>query len=171
MYLPLIFLYAICANGYAAKLPLVISTWAHSTFPNATQKAWEYLKSNGDQRLGALVEGLSTCEALQCDHTVGYGGSPDETGETTLDALVMDGSTHQIGAVGDLRQIKDVARVAWAVMNFTEHSLLVGDQAMKFALEMGFTKSNLTTNVSIEMHQNWIRNNCQPNFWKVRNFL
>lgn len=74
---------------------------------------------------------MSTCEALQCDHTVGYGGSPDETGETTLDALVMDGSTHQIGAVGDLRQIKDVARVAWAVMNFTEHSFLVGDQGKK----------------------------------------
>ena len=24
---------------------------------------------------------------------VGYGGSPDETGETTLDAMIMDGNT------------------------------------------------------------------------------
>ncbi len=44
-----------------------------------------------DDRLGAVVAGCETCEELQCDTTVGYGGSPDETGETTLDALLMDG--------------------------------------------------------------------------------
>lgn len=31
------------------------------------------------------------CELMQCDFSVGYGGSPDSTGETTLDALIMDG--------------------------------------------------------------------------------
>lgn len=31
------------------------------------------------------------CEETQCDFTVGYGGSPDENGETTLDALIFDG--------------------------------------------------------------------------------
>lgn len=30
-------------------------------------------------------------------------GSPDEDGETTLDAMVMDGQTLDIGAVGALR--------------------------------------------------------------------
>lgn len=39
----------------------------------------------------SLVTGCSTCEVLQCDGSVGYGGSPDETGETTLDAMLMDG--------------------------------------------------------------------------------
>ena len=38
----------------------------------------------------ALVSGLSACEALQCDGTVGFGGSPDENGESTLDALLLD---------------------------------------------------------------------------------
>ena len=28
---------------------------------------------------------------IQCDTTVGYGGSPDENGQTTLDAMIMDG--------------------------------------------------------------------------------
>ena len=41
--------------------------------------------------MAALVDGLSTCERMQCDTTVGYGGSPDEKGETTLDALLIDG--------------------------------------------------------------------------------
>ena len=38
-----------------------------------------------------LVQGCSVCERMQCDLTVGYGGSPDEEGQTTLDALIMDG--------------------------------------------------------------------------------
>jgi N4-(beta-N-acetylglucosaminyl)-L-asparaginase len=38
---------------------------------------------------------------------VGYGGSPDEDGETTLDAMVMDGQTLDIGAVGALRGVKN----------------------------------------------------------------
>lgn len=38
-----------------------------------------------------MVEGCSYCEREQCRMTVGFGGNPDEGGETTLDALVMDG--------------------------------------------------------------------------------
>lgn len=37
------------------------------------------------------IKGCSMCEQLQCDGTVGFGGSPDESGETTLDAMIMDG--------------------------------------------------------------------------------
>lgn len=95
--------------------------------------AWEHLHAtNGQQRLGALVEGLSTCETLQCDFAVGYGGSPDENGETTLDSMIMDGPDRQMGAIGALRNVREAARVAWAVMNYTEHSLLVGVQGMRY---------------------------------------
>lgn len=41
--------------------------------------------------ISALVDGCKRCQDLQCDYTVGYGGSPDENGETTLDALIFDG--------------------------------------------------------------------------------
>lgn len=41
--------------------------------------------------LDAIEEGCSLCEELQCRKTVGFGGSPDESGETTLDAMIMDG--------------------------------------------------------------------------------
>lgn len=37
------------------------------------------------------MQGCSACERAQCDGSVGYGGSPDEAGETTLDAMVIDG--------------------------------------------------------------------------------
>ncbi|VDO74106.1 unnamed protein product [Heligmosomoides polygyrus] len=117
-------------------------------------------------RLYALVEGLSTCESLQCDTTVGYGGSPDETGETTLDALVMDGEGMRMGAVANLHRVKDAARVAWAVMNYTKHSMLVGEAATKFAIQMGFKEENLTTAASRQMLRVWKAMECQPNFWQ-----
>ena len=41
-----------------------------------------------------FVQGCSTCEVEQCDFTVGFGGSPDEDGETTLDAMIMSGVRH-----------------------------------------------------------------------------
>lgn len=37
------------------------------------------------------MQGCSACERAQCDGSVGYGGSPDEAGETTLDAMLIDG--------------------------------------------------------------------------------
>lgn len=45
----------------------------------------------GDSALDAIEQGATVCEEQQCDTTVGYGGSPDEDGETTLDALLIDG--------------------------------------------------------------------------------
>ena len=53
--------------------------------------AWQIIKSEKGNAIDAVVEGCSVCEREQCDGTVGYGGSPDETGETTLDAMIMDG--------------------------------------------------------------------------------
>ncbi len=52
--------------------------------------------NDGKSRLDALVAGGGACETWReggkrCDTSVGWGGSPDETGETTLDAMIMDG--------------------------------------------------------------------------------
>lgn len=52
--------------------------------------AWSTLQSGGSV-LDAVEKGCARCEVEQCDGTVGYGGSPDESGETTLDALIMNG--------------------------------------------------------------------------------
>lgn len=41
----------------------------------------------------SLVDGCSVCEMdeNECGYSVGYGGKPDESGETTLDAMIYDG--------------------------------------------------------------------------------
>ncbi|XP_058129364.1 putative N(4)-(beta-N-acetylglucosaminyl)-L-asparaginase GA14866 [Anopheles ziemanni] len=144
-------------------LPLVATTWA---FKNATLRAYQSLTVGQFDPIDALVEGCSVCEREQCDFTVGYGGSPDENGETTLDAMLMDGTTMDIGAVAALREVKHAAAVAKYVLQNTKHTLLVGSQATEFALMMGFKKESLQTDVSKGMWMDWKNNHCQPNFWK-----
>jgi N4-(beta-N-acetylglucosaminyl)-L-asparaginase len=68
--------------------PIVISTWR---FIEAVKVAAWHVMEEGGSAVDAVVHGCSTCELLQCDGSVGYGGSPDESGETTLDAMIMDG--------------------------------------------------------------------------------
>ncbi|KAK3741572.1 hypothetical protein QZH41_012517 [Actinostola sp. cb2023] len=82
-------------------LPIVINTWP---FTNATEKAWQVINTEGSSSLDAVEAGCTVCEVEQCDGTVGYGGSPSEDGETTLDAMIMDGVTHDVGAVGCLKK-------------------------------------------------------------------
>lgn len=116
--------------------------------------------------MDAVEKGCTMCEMEQCDGTVGFGGSPDETGETTLDAMIMDGTTMNVGAVGDLRHIKNAISVARRVMDYTSHTLLVGESASKFAESMGFLPEDLSTAVSRAIHADWLAQSCQPNYWR-----
>ncbi|CAN9514608.1 unnamed protein product [Ophioblennius macclurei] len=144
------------------SLPLVINTWP---FKNATFTAWSVLQAGGSV-LDAVEKGCARCETEQCDGSVGYGGSPDESGETTLDAMIMSGNTMEVGAVADLRRIKNAIGVARAVMERTEHTLLVGESASVFAENMGFVAEDLTTNKSVNIFSQWLKGNCQPNYRK-----
>lgn len=145
------------------KGPLVVITW---DYPDATTLAWKVLNEEKKTSVDAVEAAGSLCEEMQCRTTVGYGGSPDEAGETTLDAMIMDGVTMDVGAVGGIRNIKSAISVARKVLENTKHTLLGGDQAKQFAVRMGFKEESLTTNVSTNMWQKWKANNCQPNFWK-----
>jgi hypothetical protein len=106
------------------SLPLIINTW---NFVNATRAAWKTLNTSGATVIDAIEKGCQQCEIEQCDGTVGYGGSPDENSETTLDAMIMCGSTMDVGAVGCLRRIKNAISVARYVLERTRHTLLVGE--------------------------------------------
>jgi Asparaginase len=79
--------FLIVLSTCAGAEQLVVNTWP---FTNATSAAWAALQ-RGDAAVEAVLAGASVCERQQCDGTVGFGGSPDEQGETTLDAMVVDG--------------------------------------------------------------------------------
>ncbi|KAJ9539761.1 hypothetical protein OSB04_026267 [Centaurea solstitialis] len=149
--------------GSSSNFPLVISTWP---FLEAVRAGWKAI-NDGSSSIDAVVEGCSTCELLRCDGTVGPGGSPDENSETTIDALIMNGATMEVGAVGAMRYVKDGIKAARLVMLHTEHTMLVGDQASAFAISMGLSgPSNLSSTESMEKWTKWKENRCQPNFRK-----
>lgn len=158
----IIHLGGVVANIRKLTAPIVINTW---NFTDANVKAWQELEDN-HSALDAIEKGCSQCEIDRCDGTVGWGGSPSESGETTLDAMIMDGETYDVGAVGGLRRIKSAMSVARLVLERTNHTLLVGDMATEFAVRFGFREESLTSRESTKIHQDWLNNSCQPNFWK-----
>ncbi|KAK1803817.1 hypothetical protein P4O66_003770 [Electrophorus voltai] len=80
--------------------------------------------------------------------------------------MIMNGDTMDLGAVGNLHRVKNAVGVARAVMEHTDHTLLVGEAASAFAQDMGFKAEDLTTNRSLNIFFQWLKTNCQPNFRK-----
>ena len=131
--------------------PVVISTWNHGM--EANQGAWEILKSGG-KALDAIEKGLRVTEADTTNRSVGIGGLPDREGHVTLDACIMDQDA-RCGAVAFLEGIDHPISVARKVMETTQHVMLVGEGARKFALENGFSKIKTPIKESKDAFKKW----------------
>lgn len=109
----------------------------------------------GADPLDAIVSGVQIVELNPHDQSVGLAGLPNEDGVVQLDASCMHGPTKRAGAVGCLEDIATAAAVAKAVMDRTDHIMLVGEGAKRFAIEMGFKPQNLLTDESREAWLRW----------------
>jgi N4-(beta-N-acetylglucosaminyl)-L-asparaginase len=141
--------------------PLVISS---ANGLRTVEKAMELIQAGADP-LDAAIEGVAIVEADPNDHTVGYGGIPNEEGVVELDAAVMHGPTHGGGAVASLRNIIHPAAVARVVMQRTDHCLLVGEGALKFARAHGFPEVNLLTDEARKIWLHWKETNGKESDW------
>lgn len=92
------------------------------------------------------------------------GGRPDSEGNVTLDACIMD-SDGNAGSVAFLQNIKHPISVARKVMEKTDHVMLAGKGALKFALENGFKKENLLTEQSRKEWLEWKKDNTIKDSW------
>jgi N4-(beta-N-acetylglucosaminyl)-L-asparaginase len=131
--------------------PLVISTWKHGVAAN--EKAYQILIDGGNS-LDAVEEGVKAAEEDPNVLSVGYGGLPDNEGRVTLDAAIMDWKA-RIGSVIFLEHIKHPISVARLILEKTEHTVLAGDGAYKFALMNGFKSETLLTETSIKRYKEW----------------
>lgn len=129
------------AAAQEAGRPVVISS---ANGLGATARAMERMRGGADA-LDAVVEGVNLVEEDPEDTSVGYGGLPNALGVVQLDASLMHGPTRGAGAVAALEGIKTPSKVAAAVMRYTDHVLLVGPGAKRFAHEFGFQEENLLT--------------------------
>ncbi len=119
--------------------------------------AYDQITGGGDP-LDAIIAGVNIQELDPEDQSVGYGGLPNEEGVVQLDASCMHGPTKRAGSVCCIEGIATPSLVAKAVMDYTNHIMLAGEGAKKFALAMGFKEQNLLTDKS---RQDWLR-------WKAR---
>jgi N4-(beta-N-acetylglucosaminyl)-L-asparaginase len=142
--------------NYICKMnPVVISTWKHGIAAN--EKAYEIL-SQGGNSLDAVEQGVKVSEDDPNVLSVGYGGLPDNEGRVTLDAAIMDWKA-RIGSVICLENIRNPVLVARMVLEDTEHTILAGDGAYKFALMKGFKPESLLTETSVKKYREWKANN------------
>ncbi len=130
----------------------------------AVAKAVERMKAGADP-LDAAVDGVAILEDDPSDMTVGYGGVPNEEGVVQLDACVMHGPTARAGAVASLEGVKNPARVAKKVMETTDHVLLVGPGARRFAELHGFPIQNLLTDKARKVWLYWKQNLSDRDKW------
>jgi N4-(beta-N-acetylglucosaminyl)-L-asparaginase len=112
----------------------------------------------GEDVLDALVAGVNIVELDPADTSVGYGGLPNADGVVQLDSCCMHGPLKRAGGVACLEGVRTPSRVAKAVLDHTDHHLLVGAGAQTFARQMGFAiEDDLNTERSRAMWLEWKR--------------
>jgi N4-(beta-N-acetylglucosaminyl)-L-asparaginase len=144
----------------SAYRPVVISSANGHRFKNGGAKtcveiAFERI-ARGDDVLDAVIAGVNILELDPLEDSVGYGGLPNAEGVVQLDSCCMHGPRKRAGGVAALEGVKTPSLVAQAVMDHTDHHLVVGAGAQAFARTMGFEiLADLNTKNSREKYLHW----------------
>jgi N4-(beta-N-acetylglucosaminyl)-L-asparaginase len=122
--------------------PVVVASGNGQQYKNGGDKtcvetAFERM-TKGEDVLDALIAGVNIVELDPADTSVGYGGLPNADGVVQLDSSVMHGPTRRAGAVAAIEGVRTPSLVAKRVMEETDHHLIVGSDAQRFARNMGF---------------------------------
>ncbi len=145
-----------------AAEPVVISSMNGNWYKNGgsvgcVEKAFTQMTQGGDV-LDALIAGVNITELDPEEDSVGYGGLPNADGVVQLDSCCMHGPRKRAGGVAGLEGVRTPSKVAQAVMDQTDHHLLVGAGAQQFARSLGFTiEPDLNTEHSRKAWLEWKR--------------
>ena len=142
--------------------PVVIASGNGNRFKNGgdrtcVEEAFRLLVGGADP-LDAVIAGVNIVERDPEDTSVGYGGLPNADGIVQLDSCCMHGPKKRAGGVAALEGVRTPSLVAKAVMDETDHHLLVGAGAQTFARQMGFEiEADLNTPRSRQLWLEWKR--------------
>jgi len=117
----------------------------------AAQLGWSILR-NGGSALDAVEAAIRSLEDDPA-FDAGIGAWLNSAGEVELDAIIMDGTTLNNGAVAAMQHVRNPISVARLVMERTTHSLLTGLGAEHFAQAQGIPlcdESKLLTGQELE---------------------
>jgi N4-(beta-N-acetylglucosaminyl)-L-asparaginase len=122
--------------------PVVVASSNGNRYKNGgtqtcVEKAFSMI-TNGADVLDALIAGVNIVELDPTQTGVGWSGLPNADGVVQLDASCMHGPKRRAGGVAALEGVRTPSLVAKAVMEETDHHLLVGKDAQNFARAMGF---------------------------------
>lgn len=144
--------------------PMVMTSHSNETGRNAMVAAWEILSAGG-KAIDAVERGANIIEVDPVDTSVGYGGLPNEEGVVQLDSSIMDGATYNAGSVAGIEGIKTPASVARLVMDRTDHVMLIGHYAQRFAVDFGFEIEDLMTKKSRDIWLKWREERSDRDDW------
>jgi N4-(beta-N-acetylglucosaminyl)-L-asparaginase len=142
--------------------PAVVSSANGNQFRNGGEetcvaRAFRLMTAGADV-LDACIAGVNIVELDPLDDSVGYGGLPNAEGVVQLDSSCMHGPKRRAGAVAALEGVRTPSLVAKAVMETTDHHLIVGRGAQEFARGMGFKiEDDLNTEHSRKLWLEWKR--------------
>lgn len=152
-----------------AVRPVVIADYSGYAFKNggsenAVERAFRGI-TQGEDVLDALIAGVNIPELDPTENGIGYGALPNAYGVVQLDASCMHGPKRRAGAVASIEGVRTPSLVAKAVMELTDHHLLVGRDARDFARDVGFTiEDDLNTPDSRRLWMEW-RRRVDPEHW------
>jgi N4-(beta-N-acetylglucosaminyl)-L-asparaginase len=131
---------------------------------NYLNRGYQVLSGGGDT-LDAVIAVITGPEDDPNDDSVGLGGLPNEEGVVELDSCCCHGPTRAMGSVGGVHNIKNVSKLARAVMEHTGHVMLVAEGAERFGYAMGFPKETLLTEHSRKIWMLWKEFNSNQDWW------
>jgi L-asparaginase / beta-aspartyl-peptidase len=122
-------------HGGAWNIPDEAVAEARAGIRRAIEAGWKILTTGGTAT--DAVE--STVRILEDDPTfdAGYGAHLNTAGHVQLDAIIMNGATLKAGAVAAVEHIRNPIKLARAVMEQSDHMMLVGAGAETFATQHG----------------------------------
>lgn len=134
--------WSLMVHGGAGSLDLPADGAAAARFRAAIGRVLDHgraMLGDGADAIDVVVE----CAVLLEDDPLfnaGRGSVLNAAGRVEMDAAVMDGRDLAAGAVAAVANLANPIRLALRVMRDTDHVLLVGEGAMRFADECGFDR-------------------------------